>query len=329
MGFDDLGRVISLSSSKVDLNKYNTDPMKNSAKIIFFVLASFAVSMGNCQKVNFSKYTEQSIERIRVASVSVLPKKWDKEENWKRIDRLVRKAVDEGDAEIVVTPEGALDGYVINEVNAEKDQQKKDELVEKFIELAEPLDGKYILKAGSLSDELNIYLVLGCLEKDGENLYNSAILFDPEGDIIGKYSKTHFAQGYTINPSCYTPGEQYPVFQTPFGKVGMMICYDRQLPEPARILSLKGAQILFVPSYGSYTDKDGWNTVLLRTRAYENQVPLVFSHPFQSILLDEDGDIRALGKANEVVFYEINTSPERYEGRFKNRKPETYGELMK
>jgi len=295
----------------------------------FFFICFFIASIGHGQKVNFSKYSDQSVYRIRVASVSVLPKKWDKATNWERIERLVRKAKSEGDAQVVVTPEGALDGYVINEVNAEKDTTKKNKLIENFIELAEPLHGIYMKKASELADELNIYLVLGCLEKDGDNLYNSAILFDPEGDIIGKYSKTHFAQGYTINPSCYTPGEQYPVFQTPFGKIGMMICYDRQLPEPARILSLKGAQILFVPAYGGYTDKDGWNSVLLRTRAYENNVPLVFSHPFQSLLIDEDGDIRGMCNANEIVYFEVNTSPERYEGRFKNRKPETYRELTR
>ena len=108
-----------------------------------------------------------------------------------------------------------------------------------------------------------------------------------------------------------------------------MICYDRQLPEPARILSLKGAQVLFVPSYGSYTDKDGWNSVLLRTRAYENHVPLVFSHPFQSLLINDHGDIRAACNTNEIVYYDINTSPDRYEDRFKNRRPETYGELTR
>lgn len=282
------------------------------------------------QKIDLGKFEndDQTITRIRIASASVVPKKWDKDTNWNSIERLVREAALEGGAEVVVTPEGALDGYVINEVNAEKGAEKA-ALVKKFTELAEPLDGPYIKKACALSNELNIFLVLGFLELDNETTYNTCILIDPDGDIIGKYSKTHFAQGYTINPSCYVPGEQYPVFQTPFGKIGMMICYDRQLPEPARILALKGAQVLFVPSYGSYTDKDGWNTVLLRTRAYENQTPLIFSHPFQSLLLDEDGDLRAIGKANEVVYYEINTSPDRYAGRFKNRRPETYGELAK
>lgn len=296
--------------------------------IIYFICIMYVNAYG--QKLNLDKYanTEQSIKSIRIASASVIPKKWDKAANWIRIERLVREAALEGDANVVVTPEGALDGYVINEVNAATGKAKE-ALVERFIKLAEPLDGPYIKRAFKLSDELNIFLVLGFLELDAGTTFNTCILIDPDGDIVGKYSKTHFAQGYSINPSCYVPGEQYPVFQTPFGNVGMMICYDRQLPEPARILSLKGAQVLFVPSYGSYTDKDGWNTVLLRTRAYENQVPLIFSHPFQSLLLDEDGDLRAIGKANEVVYFEINTSPERYDGRFKNRRPETYGGLIK
>ncbi len=297
---------------------------------LLFLLTTLCALTSFGQSIHFNKYenTEQTISRIRIASASVIPKKWDKEANWTRIERLVREAATEGDAKVVVTPEGALDGYVINEVNATTGEEK-DILVKKFIELAEPLDGRYIKKASKLSDELDIYLVLGFLELDNETTYNTAVLIDPDGDIIGKYSKTHFAQGYTINPSCYVPGEQYPVFQTPFGKVGMMICYDRQLPEPARILSLKGAQMLFVPSYGSYTDKDGWNSVLLRTRAYENEVPLIFSHPFQSLLIDEDGDIRTMGKSNEVVYFEINTSPERSESRFRNRRPETYEALTR
>ena len=117
------------------------------------------------------------------------------------------------------------------------------------------------------------------------------------------------------------------MFETPFGKVGMLICYDRQLPEPARIMALKGAQILLVPSYGSYTDENGWNTILMRTRAYENGYPVVFSHPFQSLLIRHNGSLPTIGGPDEVVYYDVDTSPKRYEGRFTNRRPETYGVL--
>lgn len=271
--------------------------------------------------------TGQTKTSLRVASCSVVPDKWDKAANWARIESLVIRAVEETGAAMVVTPEGALEGYVINEVNADRDTGRWEESVKKLIAVAEPLDGPYLVRARALADSLEIFLVLGFLERRGERLFNSVILIDPDGDIIGRYSKTHFAQGYEINPVCYTPGENYPVFQTPFGKVGMLICYDRQLPEPARILALKGAQVLLVPSYGSY-DLDGWNTRLLQTRAYENGAYLVFCHPFQSLLIGRNGSLVSMAGPGEYTCYEINTSPDRYEGRFANRRPETYGELL-
>lgn len=299
--------------------------------ILLGILLCSSVSMVSSQTVKLNKYDnkDQSVTRIRVASAAILPKKWDKQANWERIERAVAEAALTGDADVIVTPEGVLEGYVINEVNGVKDENNKKEIVEKFKMLAEPLNGEYIKKACRLSNNLNIHLVLGFLEERDSKLYNSVILIDPDGDIIGHYSKTHFAQGYEINPDEYIAGDDYPVFNTSFGKVGMIICYDRQLPEPARIMALKGAQVLFVPAYGSYTEESGWNTVLMRTRAYENEFPVVFCNPFQSLLIDEDGDIRAFGKAGEIVYYEINTDPKRYDGRFRNRRPDSYGELIK
>ena len=296
--------------------------------IISMVLAMFVVVAG--QTLNLTKYadTEQTITNVRIASASIVPDKWEKETNWRRIERMVREAAAVGGANVVVTPEGVLDGYVINEVNAVIDPEQKSKIIERFLLLGEPLNGPFIQKASGLADELNIFLVLGFLRRDGDNLYNSAALFDQDGDIIGLYSKTHFAQGYAINPQCYQHGENYPVFDTPFGKVGMLICYDRQLPEPARILALKGAQVLFLPSYGSYTPPDGWNSVLLRTRAFENRLPLVFSHPFQSLLISRSGEIKSAGIGGSVVYCDINTAPSQYDGRFRNRRPETYNTLI-
>lgn len=301
----------------------------------FFTMSVLSLSMvgfsqSHAQLLRLDKYKDQpqTLTDIRIASASVLPDKWDKASNWTRIENLVRQAADEGGADVVVTPEGALEGYVINEVNREEDENKKKELKQQFIDLGEPMNGPYIQKACALCSDLSIYLVLGFLERREDTLYNTAILIDPDGDIVGRYSKTHFAQGYAVNPDFYKAGPEYPVFNTPFGKIAILICYDRQLPEPARILALKGAQILFVPSYGSYTDEAGWNTILLRTRAYENRMPLIFSHPFQSLLITSRGELKAMGKSNEVVYYNVNTSPDRYKDRFENRRPASYGVLI-
>lgn len=306
----------------------------NTSKTGLFILILFMLVLKQsfifAQNYYPDKYKakNQTITSIRIASAAVVPDKWEKEINWNRIETMVRKAADEGGAKVIVTPEGILEGYVIEEANGIKDVTEKNKVIEKFKILAEPINGPYIQKACNLANELNIFFVLGFLESRNAKLYNTAILIDPEGDIIGRYSKTHFAEGYEIKPEVYTPGNEYPVFDTPFGKVGIIICYDRQLPEPARIMALKGAQILFVPAYGGYTDETGWNTALMRTRAYENRFPVIFCNPFQSLLIDQDGNIKAIGNAGEIVYYEVNTSPKNYEGRFKNRRSETYKEIF-
>ena len=188
-------------------------------------------------------------DSIRIAALSIVPEKWDKDANTEKITKMVRQAVKQG-AELVITPEGVLEGYVVNEVIKEKDPNRKSELTQRFHELAEPIDGPYIEHFRNLADELDIYLVLGFLEADGRKFYNTAALFGPDGTIIGKYHKTHLWQGYDVNPPGYTAGNTYPVFDLGCMKVGMMICFDRQPPEPARLLALGGADLILCPSFG-------------------------------------------------------------------------------
>ncbi len=293
-------------------------------------LLLFAVVLVNAQNFVPDKYKdkEQEFTRLRAASAAVLPEKWQKEINWQRIESMVRRAAVEGGARLVVTPEGVLEGYVINEVNSDMEASIHEERTQRFIEVAEPIDGPYIAKACELADELDIFLVLGFLEKRvGNRLYNTSIMIDDEGDIIGRYSKTHFAQGYDINPDEYCASDEYPVIYTPFGIVGIVICYDRQLPEPARIMAVQGAQALIVPAYGSYSDEDGWNTVLMRTRAYENRFPVIYCNPYQSLLISNGGEIKSMGGANEIVYFELKMEPNRIKNRFKNRRPQTYKAL--
>jgi len=303
--------------------------MKGRMVLFIMILISLKNSGLCAQSFSLDKYSGVTPvkTRVRIASASVITDKWEKDTNWMRIEKMVTHAAIEGGANVVITPEGALDGYVINEVNSKWKSEKDNDLVDRFSKLGEPIDGPYIQKATTLADELNIYFVFGFLEREEEILYNTAILIDPDGDIIGRYRKTHFAQGYTINPEAYKAGDDFPVFQTSFGKVGILICYDRQLPEPARILALKGAEILFIPSYGSYTNENGWNTIMLRTRARENRVPLVFCHPYQSLLIDKHGDVKVFGTGGNISYYEINVAQDK-NNVMRNRRPEIYRELI-
>ena len=297
--------------------------MKHKIVLLIVVFLSICISGLSAQILRLDKYEgETPIKtRIRIASASVVTDKWEKETNWSRVEKMVTRAAIEGGANLVITPEGALDGYVINEVNSKS--EKDNNIIDRFFNLGEPIDGPYIQKATTLADELNIYFIFGFLEREEKYLYNTAILIDPDGDIIGRYRKTHFAQGYTINPKSYKAGDEFPVFQTTFGKVGILICYDRQLPEPARILALKGAEILFIPSYGSYTNENGWNTILLRTRARENSVPLVFCHPYQSLLIDKNGNVNVFGNSGNISYYEVTVARDNNE-IMRNRRPGKY-----
>jgi predicted amidohydrolase len=135
-------------------------------------------------------------------------------------------------------------------------------------EVAEPIPGPSTEYFGQLAKEHGLYIVAGLTERAGHVIYNTAVLMGPGGELVGKYRKVclpreEIARGIT-------PGNEYPVFDTPFGKVGMMICWDVHFPEVARRLSNRGAEIIAMPIWGG-------NPVLARARAIENQIYLVTS----------------------------------------------------
>ncbi|MRR36910.1 carbon-nitrogen hydrolase family protein, partial [bacterium] len=105
-------------------------------------------------------------------------------------------------------------------------------------------------------------------EREGELVYNTAVLLGPDGTLVGKYRKVCLPRGEIESGVC--PGADYPVFQTPLGKIGMMVCYDGFFPEVARELSNRGAEIIAWPVWGC-------NPLLARARACENHVYVVSS----------------------------------------------------
>ncbi len=135
-------------------------------------------------------------------------------------------------------------------------------------EIAEPVPGPATDYFGSLTRQHNLYLVASLNERAGHLIYNTAVLIAPDGTVAGKYRKTALPRDEIA--AGVAPGDEFPVFNTRFGKVGMMICYDGFFPEVARELSRRGAEVIAWPVWGC-------NPLLAAARACENQVYLVSS----------------------------------------------------
>jgi predicted amidohydrolase len=135
------------------------------------------------------------------------------------------------EADLYVLPELFSTGYnFINRKEVEK--------------LSEPADGPSFRAMAALAAKLRAHIAYGFAEKAGQ-CYNSAAIVGPKG-IVGLYRKVHL---YSRETLFFAPGDLgFPVFDLPFGKVGMMVCFDWIYPESARTLALRGAQIVAHPS---------------------------------------------------------------------------------
>ncbi len=137
-----------------------------------------------------------------------------------------------------------------------------------YEQCAETIPGPSTEFFGELARKHNLYLVPGLIERDGHLIYNVAMLIGPDGKIAGKYRKVCLPRGEIEGG--IQPGNDYPVFDTRFGKVGMMVCYDGFFPEVARELSNRGAEVIAWPVMGC-------NPLLGAARACENHVYVVSS----------------------------------------------------
>ena len=113
-----------------------------------------------------------------------------------------------------------------------------------------------------------IAISLQALLRDGPLAYNVAVLIGPFGEVVGKYRKVTLPREEIAKG--IAPGDEYPVFQTRFGTIGMMVCYDVFFPEVARNLAMKGAEVIALPIWGG-------NPRLAAARCAENGVYLVTS----------------------------------------------------
>lgn len=250
--------------------------------------------------ISNTQANEALTERIsvRVASISFVPVKFDLNGNADRLEKALRQA-HEGGAKISVAPEGALEGYVVNEIIAgEADAQKMNDV-------AVTIDSPIINRFQKLARELDLCMVFGLAERIDDDVYNCALFIDNEGKIRGKYHKMQFAEGY--HPSWWFNrlGAKSRAFDTPFGRCGILICNDRWNPTLAKIPVLDGARFLIIPSFGSRSKAQD-EAVL--SRGQENGVPVVEANVGVTLIVN-DGKIAAVDREEEGITFSAITIP--------------------
>ena len=120
-------------------------------------------------------------------------------------------------------------------------------LGQKWVELAETVPGPTTDKLGQVAREFGFHLIAGISERDPESgrIFNSAVLINSEGEVAGAHRKVHL---WDEERRYFTPRNEFKVFKTKVGTLGIGICYDLEFSETSRILALCGAEILFFPS---------------------------------------------------------------------------------
>ena len=167
---------------------------------------------------------------VSIGLVQIGGEPFQVEENRELCYRSASTAFDQG-ADIVILPEMIIHGYTAD--------------WRALSEVAEPVDGPTVKQWTALAADANGYVVGGFCERDGEALYNSAVAVGPDGMIL-HYRKTHlFAEEKVV----FRNGDLgFPVAHTRFGTIGLCVCYDLRFIEVVRLLALKGADLICVPT---------------------------------------------------------------------------------
>jgi beta-ureidopropionase len=220
----------------------------------------------------------------------------------------------------------------------------------RWYDTAEPDDGPTVTRMREVARQHNMVLVVPFYEMVQTGVYyNTAVVIERDGTVVGKYRKTHIPQ---VGPCFwekfyFKPGNLgYPTFDTSVGRLGLIICYDRHFPEIARVLGLKGAELVFNPSatveslskylweleQPAHAVANGyWIAAINRVGVEE---PLNSARFYgSSYFCDPRGQIQAKASDSEDevlvhdVDYEVNRKVRNTWQFLRDRRPELYGEL--
>lgn len=264
------------------------------------------------------------MKKIKISCIQLDSLCLEVDKNIEKAIFYIRKSVDEG-AKIICLPEIFDIGYNLT---------KLDEM----LDLVEKRKEKTLEVIQKLAKELEVYIIVPIIIKSNSGKFkNTAFIINEEGEIVLEYSKTHILRS---EENYFERGKEYPVIETPYGKIGVMICNDMSFPEVARILAINGAEIIFVPSaWQGHSYLIEWWNRCLAARALDNQLFIAATNRSgistssfyggNSQILNPRGDIiKKLGIGEEVLICEIDLDEikiERdYNTSFYDRRIEDY-----
>ena len=138
-------------------------------------------------------------------------------------------------------------------------------------ERAESLSGETAVFLSERARELSAYIVGGSfIEREGDRYYNTSLLFDRRGELIGRYRKSHLLSYHSQERSVLCAGEEQPTFATLLARLGIAICYDLRFPELFATMAAAGVEVFVVPAAWPITRMEAWSA-LCHARAVENQ----------------------------------------------------------
>ncbi|MGI6257122.1 MAG: carbon-nitrogen hydrolase family protein [Anaerovoracaceae bacterium] len=269
---------------------------------------------------------------VSIACVQMQSELGKKTNNIDKMIKTIEIIMQEKSVDLVVFPELAVTGYECGEM---------------YESMAEPFpSGESIDKMSEVAKKFGIHIVFGFLEEVLEDskkrIYNSAALIDDQGKPLGSYRKSHLVEG---EETFYLKkGSNYQVYDTKIGKIGIMICWDSAFPEVARILALKGAEIIAVPAAWEEPNGGDWD-IVHAARSFDNVVYIAAVNH-----VGKDRNLRFFGKSKivgpigrsiveagdgeEVIVgaVDLDILPDLRNGYYallKDRNPETYEELIR
>jgi len=280
--------------------------------------------------------------KIKVAATQ-MSCSWEIEENISKAKILIDQAAKKG-ANIILLQELFQTPYFCIQYD------------EEIFKLAQTFDNNKILdEMSKIAKDLNVVLPISFFEKDNNAYFNSIAVINADGNILGKYRKSHIPDGPGYLEKYYfNPGNTgFKVWETKFGKIGIGICWDQWFPEAARIMALKGAEILFYPTaigdelMSKYDSSSAWQRVM-QGHAAANIVPVVASNRIgsetvkdqtngfygKSFICDRTGNIisEASKDKEEIIIAEIDIEENhlfrRNWGLFRDRRIDLYKELL-